>query len=166
MPATRSPKITTSKGTLVNVFPKVKSTRNSSKKSSSRKTKKARTPTTSPIESSSSGEEDVVKEENVDPSKLNVKGYTTYHKSLTSKSKFGRLPLIHCEDENAIHQILRTFDMTVDFGPYVGITRLNRWNRAQKLGLNPPPEVKQILETDDGRNDDHYAQNVLHFEGV
>ena len=27
------------------------------------------------------------------------------------------------------------------FGPYVGIPRLERWERAQALGLNPPEEV-------------------------
>lgn len=28
---------------------------------------------------------------------------------------------------------------------FLGITRLERWERAQKHGLNPPDEVKDIL---------------------
>eukprot|EP01023_Acetabularia_acetabulum_P041759 TRINITY_DN408_c0_g1_i1.p3 TRINITY_DN408_c0_g1~~TRINITY_DN408_c0_g1_i1.p3 ORF type:complete len:106 (-),score=11.03 TRINITY_DN408_c0_g1_i1:337-654(-) len=41
---------------------------------------------------------------------------------------------------------LRIFDLTVQFGPSIGMSRLDRWNRAYKLGLNPPREIKQILE--------------------
>lgn len=37
--------------------------------------------------------------------------------------------------------ILRVFDMTAKYGPCVGISRLDRWKRAQKLGLEPPDEV-------------------------
>lgn len=37
--------------------------------------------------------------------------------------------------------ILRVFDMTAKYGPCVGISRLDRWKRAQKLGLEPPEEV-------------------------
>lgn len=31
--------------------------------------------------------------------------------------------------------------MTAKYGPCVGISRLDRWKRAQKLGLEPPEEV-------------------------
>lgn len=31
------------------------------------------------------------------------------------------------------------------FGPCTGITRLQRWERAQKLGLDPPAEVPAIV---------------------
>ena len=30
--------------------------------------------------------------------------------------------------------------------PVTGISRLERWERAKKLGLNPPEEIKVILE--------------------
>jgi DNA polymerase delta, subunit 4 len=30
---------------------------------------------------------------------------------------------------------------TYEYGPCVGVTRLERWERAAALGLNPPPEV-------------------------
>lgn len=32
------------------------------------------------------------------------------------------------------------------FGPCTGITRLQRWERAAKLGLNPPPELPAIVQ--------------------
>jgi len=32
------------------------------------------------------------------------------------------------------------------FGPCTGITRLQRWERAASLGLNPPPEVPQLVQ--------------------
>lgn len=37
--------------------------------------------------------------------------------------------------------ILRVFDMTSAYGPCVGMSRLQRWERAKKWGLNPPEEV-------------------------
>ena len=40
---------------------------------------------------------------------------------------------------------LREFDVDSSFGPTAGMTRLQRWNRAQKLGLNPPQDVLDIL---------------------
>lgn len=36
------------------------------------------------------------------------------------------------------------FDIRVrsyEYGPCVGVTRLERWERAQAMGLNPPDEV-------------------------
>lgn len=36
------------------------------------------------------------------------------------------------EEEAAI------FDWNMKFGPCIGLTRSERWNRAKKLGLNPP----------------------------
>ncbi|XP_033747520.1 DNA polymerase delta subunit 4-like [Pecten maximus] len=40
---------------------------------------------------------------------------------------------------------LREFDMNLEFGPCIGITRLERWERAHKHGLQPPPEVKELV---------------------
>jgi DNA polymerase delta subunit 4 len=31
------------------------------------------------------------------------------------------------------------------FGPCIGMTRLERWERAEKLGLAPPPAVRELL---------------------
>lgn len=40
---------------------------------------------------------------------------------------------------------LREFDLDAKFGPCAGITRLERWERAHELGLDPPVSVKSIL---------------------
>ncbi|XP_063814454.1 DNA polymerase delta subunit 4 [Pseudophryne corroboree] len=37
------------------------------------------------------------------------------------------------------------FDLDWRFGPCTGITRLQRWQRAQDLGLAPPENIKDIL---------------------
>ncbi len=36
------------------------------------------------------------------------------------------------------------FDLSYEYGPCVGVTRLERWERALALGLNPPAEVSFI----------------------
>lgn len=54
-------------------------------------------------------------------------------------------------DETCNEQIedcLRLFDLNPRYGPFVGIDRMTRWNRAQKLGLNPPLNIKHMLEMD------------------
>ncbi|GBF91498.1 hypothetical protein Rsub_04238 [Raphidocelis subcapitata] len=40
---------------------------------------------------------------------------------------------------------LRAFDLSSKFGPCTGMTRLERWERASRLGLQPPEEVRRIL---------------------
>lgn len=42
-------------------------------------------------------------------------------------------------------QLLRRFDLQTKYGPCAGITRLERWERAQKFGLQPPEDVRRVL---------------------
>ena len=44
------------------------------------------------------------------------------------------------------------------------MTRLERWERADKLGDEPPIEIREILETKEGILDLKYS--VLHDKGV
>ncbi|XP_066108287.1 DNA polymerase delta subunit 4 [Saccopteryx bilineata] len=44
-------------------------------------------------------------------------------------------------------ELLRQFDLAWQYGPCTGITRLQRWHRAEQMGLKPPPEVRQVLQT-------------------
>ncbi|XP_077305173.1 DNA polymerase delta subunit 4 [Lithobates pipiens] len=37
------------------------------------------------------------------------------------------------------------FDLDWNFGPCTGISRMERWQRAQNLDLMPPQDIKQIL---------------------
>jgi len=46
-------------------------------------------------------------------------------------------------DDNEI--ILRQFDMKMEYGPCSGISRMKRWQRAEKLGLNPPVAIRDLL---------------------
>lgn len=36
------------------------------------------------------------------------------------------------------------FIRSYEYGPCIGVTRLERWNRAEALGLSPPPEVRLL----------------------
>jgi DNA polymerase delta, subunit 4 len=40
---------------------------------------------------------------------------------------------------------LRLFDLDSRYGPFVGIDRIARWQRAHRLGLEPPEHILQIL---------------------
>ncbi|KAL3837933.1 hypothetical protein ACJIZ3_022524 [Penstemon smallii] len=42
-------------------------------------------------------------------------------------------------------EVLRQFDMNMAYGPCLGMTRLDRWKRANALGLNPPRELETML---------------------
>jgi|UniRef100_A0A7S1T1A7 DNA polymerase delta subunit 4 len=41
---------------------------------------------------------------------------------------------------------LKKFDLATKYGPCIGMTRLERWERASELGLSPPKDVRNILE--------------------
>lgn len=68
---------------------------------------------------------------------------------------------VHEEDYDVVEKLLRQFDFCTDYGPVNGMTRLQRWNRADRLGLNPPSLVKEILETDQGVEDPKYRESYL-----
>merc|ERR1712224_778667 len=49
--------------------------------------------------------------------------------------------------DSASQTVLHEFDLDAKFGPAMGISRSERWERAEKLNLDPPEAVKEILET-------------------
>ncbi|KAI7896355.1 DNA polymerase delta, subunit 4-domain-containing protein [Mucor mucedo] len=55
---------------------------------------------------------------------------------------------IHQEHLDETDKMLRAFDLNYAYGPCVGIKRIDRWERARQLGLNPPPIIKDILIND------------------
>ncbi|KAN0109117.1 DNA polymerase delta, subunit 4 domain containing protein [Russula decolorans] len=81
-----------------------------------------------------------------------------------ARSKMGNIKPVHAEDQSPVHHILRIFDLTYEYGPCVGVTRLERWERAAALGLNPPLEVREIMMTKEGSEDPRLIQNVLYDE--
>lgn len=56
---------------------------------------------------------------------------------------------IHQEHLSETDKLLRAFDLNYAFGPCVGIKRIDRWERARALGLNPPQIIKDILVKDE-----------------
>ncbi|XP_062488231.1 DNA polymerase delta subunit 4 [Pezoporus occidentalis] len=47
--------------------------------------------------------------------------------------------------DRSVLEMLRSFDLAWEYGPCTGITRLQRWERAQELGLSPPDTVRDAL---------------------
>ncbi|TVY52494.1 DNA polymerase delta subunit 4 [Lachnellula cervina] len=56
-----------------------------------------------------------------------------------------RAPRVHQGDLGVEEKVLRLWDMSSQYGPAIGIARMKRWVRANKLGLNPPIEVLAVL---------------------
>ena len=48
-------------------------------------------------------------------------------------------------------ELLREFDLDSRYGPCVCPSRRERWERAARLGLNPPQDVLELLESGGGR---------------
>ena len=48
-------------------------------------------------------------------------------------------------DFDSDERLLRSFDLNSRFGPCTGMSRLERWERAQALGLDPPQDVRKTL---------------------
>ncbi|KAI9632352.1 DNA polymerase delta, subunit 4-domain-containing protein [Dioszegia hungarica] len=96
--------------------------------------------------------------------KLDVKSKKWDTALKDARGAMGTKTPIHAgpDTHNNVHHILRVFDMTAKYGPCVGITRLARWERAQKWGLSPPDEVREILTTVEGVEDVTYRETVLH----
>lgn len=52
------------------------------------------------------------------------------------------------DPQDGKEEVLRHFDMNMAYGPCIGMGRLERWERANKLGLKPPAEVGNLLRMD------------------
>ncbi|XP_050221896.1 uncharacterized protein LOC126672047 [Mercurialis annua] len=50
------------------------------------------------------------------------------------------------EDYGKNETVLRQFDMNMAYGPCLGMTRVDRFERAQRLRLNPPKEIESLLK--------------------
>jgi hypothetical protein len=54
--------------------------------------------------------------------------------------------LLEWDAESDAEVLLKKFDMDLRFGPCVGLSRRERWERAHALGLAPPQHVLDILD--------------------
>lgn len=48
--------------------------------------------------------------------------------------------------ESSDFDIVTQFDLNSRFGPCSGLSRLERWERAKRLGLRPPVDVRSCIE--------------------
>ncbi|KQJ91079.1 uncharacterized protein LOC100836085 [Brachypodium distachyon] len=49
------------------------------------------------------------------------------------------------DDISEQEEQLRQFDMDMKFGPCIGVNRLQRWERASAMGLQPPSHLRDLL---------------------
>lgn len=48
--------------------------------------------------------------------------------------------------EDTDELVLRNFDLTCKYGPVSGLSRLQRYQRAREMKLNPPVVIKELIE--------------------
>ncbi|KAL2759745.1 hypothetical protein ACRALDRAFT_1067522 [Sodiomyces alcalophilus JCM 7366] len=76
-------------------------------------------------------------------------------------------PQVHVEDVSFEERILRHFDVSLHYGPCVGIQRQKRWERAERLGLKPPIEVLAVLLEQENRgNQQAHMDELLNSTAV
>eukprot|EP00177_Eucheuma_denticulatum_P003816 GFKZ01006897.1.p1 GENE.GFKZ01006897.1~~GFKZ01006897.1.p1 ORF type:complete len:134 (-),score=22.97 GFKZ01006897.1:1024-1425(-) len=63
-------------------------------------------------------------------------------------SEKARLVDISKLGKDEVEHVLRLFDFNSEYGPFTGITRLSRWERAEEWGLEPPKIIKEIIESE------------------
>lgn len=55
-------------------------------------------------------------------------------------------------------EILKQFDLNIKFGPCYNVKRLDRWNWAKSRNLEPPEDVKQLIDLN--QNDPDYTESI------
>ncbi|PTB58933.1 hypothetical protein M431DRAFT_478073 [Trichoderma harzianum CBS 226.95] len=82
--------------------------------------------------------------------------------------KVRKAPRVHQEDLDLGEKVLRYFDVSSQYGkclnwicvnisfmkPCIGITRVKRWQRAERLGMKPPIEVLAVLLKEENKEND------------
>ncbi|KAI5813346.1 DNA polymerase delta, subunit 4-domain-containing protein [Pyronema omphalodes] len=85
-------------------------------------------------------------EEKIVAPKISEARITAYYTAILSSRL---LAPVHQSELSATEKILRNFDLSSQYGPCIGISRVARWRRAEGLGLKPPMEVLAVaLEKD------------------
>ncbi|KAK3829121.1 MAG: DNA polymerase delta, subunit 4-domain-containing protein [Benniella sp.] len=67
---------------------------------------------------------------------------------------------IHQNGLSEDEKLLRQFDLASKYGPCLDLTRLERWERAFELGLDPPQNVKTLLLQHEALNAPLFAGTV------
>lgn len=95
------------------------------------------------------------------PLKVNDIRWNKWHRRVLDESLEG-MELLHCEGQSKVETILKLFDLEADYGPAAGLTRMERWERASKWGLNPPQAVYDILMTIEGEKEPKYRESLYY----
>ncbi|EAQ86803.1 hypothetical protein CHGG_08056 [Chaetomium globosum CBS 148.51] len=77
--------------------------------------------------------------------KISDRAIEQYWKEIETGREARAVHKKHTQGLTTGEKVLRYFDVSSHYGPCIGIARLKRWQRAQRLGLNPPLEVLAVL---------------------
>jgi DNA polymerase delta subunit 4 len=75
-------------------------------------------------------------------------------------------PSVHQKDVALHEKILRHFDLSSQYGPCIGITRLSRWKRADTLGLDPPVEVLAVLMREENKGTSQGCGKIAYIDAL
>lgn len=67
----------------------------------------------------------------------------------------------HTEGLTTGEKVLRYFDVSSQYGPCIGTTRLRRWQRAERLGLHPPIEALAVLLKEEAKKNENVQRAHL-----
>ncbi|KAI0485515.1 hypothetical protein F4859DRAFT_471487 [Xylaria cf. heliscus] len=81
--------------------------------------------------------------------KITARQIGLYWRGIEGERRTRRL---HQQDLSLAEKILRYWDVSSQYGPCVGVSRLKRWQRADRLGLNPPVEVLAVLMQEEAKD--------------
>ncbi|KAI1328562.1 hypothetical protein F5Y16DRAFT_368731 [Xylariaceae sp. FL0255] len=96
--------------------------------------------------------------------KISSRQVSAYWRKLESERMTKRM---HQQDLSLSEKILRYWDVSSQYGPCVGITRMKRWQRADRLGLNPPLEVLAVLLQEDTKGTEKaHLDDILNSTAV
>ncbi|KAI0193541.1 DNA polymerase delta, subunit 4-domain-containing protein [Xylaria flabelliformis] len=99
--------------------------------------------------------------------KITDRQISQYWRNIESERRTKRL---HQEDLSLAEKILRYWDVSSQYGPCVGVNRLKRWQRANRLGLNPPVEVLAVLMKEETKGTEGieraYIDDILNSTAV
>ncbi|EPX74394.1 DNA polymerase delta subunit Cdm1 [Schizosaccharomyces octosporus yFS286] len=69
---------------------------------------------------------------------------------------------VHEEDMSKVQLVLHHFDMSAKYGPYLGMTRLERWRRAKRFELDPPDIIEQILTLEEADEENRKRETLFY----
>ncbi|EPY54240.1 DNA polymerase delta subunit Cdm1 [Schizosaccharomyces cryophilus OY26] len=69
---------------------------------------------------------------------------------------------VHEQELSKVQLVLHHFDMSAKYGPYLGMTRLERWRRAKRFELNPPDIIEQVLTLEEADEENRKRETLFY----